>query len=52
MVVTLHVHDLVERVAQSGDADAKGKLVAFLENKTVAAILGAGTSALIAALGS
>jgi hypothetical protein len=50
MTVTMHIHELVEKVAVSGDIDAKGKLIGFLENKTVAAILGAGTSALIAAL--
>jgi hypothetical protein len=52
MAVTMHVHELVEKVAKSGDPEARNRLVAFLENKTVATIIGAGTAALISALGA
>lgn len=48
--VNITIHELVEKVAKSGDETAKSKLKEFLNNGTVASILGAGASALLAIL--
>jgi hypothetical protein len=49
--ITISLAQMVERVAASNDAEAKGKLRSLLENSTVSAIVGAGVTALIGALG-
>ena len=48
--VNISIHELVEKISKSGDESAKSKLKEFLNNGTVASILGAGVSALLAIL--
>ena len=43
----ISVQELIERVAASNDTEAKGMLAKFLNNSTVAAIIGAGAAALL-----
>src|SRR5690606_42137906 len=50
MSVNISIHELVEKISKSGDESAKSKLKEFLNNGTVASILGAGVSALLAIL--
>jgi hypothetical protein len=50
MSIHISVHELVKQVASSGDAEAKGILRKLLENNSVAALLGAGTTALLSLL--
>ncbi|ENY9450402.1 TPA: hypothetical protein O8U57_001481 [Enterobacter asburiae] len=47
MLVNISITELVEKVAKSGDPQAKSVLKQLLENSTVASIVGAGTSALL-----
>lgn len=47
MLVNISVTELVEKVAKSGDPQAKSVLKQLLENSTVASIVGAGASALL-----
>lgn len=49
-IVNITVQRLVEQIAKSGDAEAKSKLKEFLQNSTVASVIGAGASALLALL--
>ena len=50
-VVTISLVEVVKQVAATSDPQAKGLLRQFLENNTVASILGAGATGLIALLG-
>ncbi|HBD5328544.1 TPA: hypothetical protein RZA35_000662, partial [Escherichia coli] len=50
MLVNISITELVEKVAKSGDVQAKSVLKQLLENSTVASIVGAGASALIGLL--
>ncbi len=50
LTVNISIQELAEQVAKSGDSDAKSKLKEFLNNSTVANIIGAGASALLALL--
>lgn len=50
MLVNISITELVEKVAQSGDPQAKSVLKQLLENSTVASIVGAGASALLSLL--
>ena len=47
MLVNISITELVEKVAKSGDPQAKSVLKQLLENSTVASIVGAGASALL-----
>ncbi|ETI60675.1 hypothetical protein [Marinomonas profundimaris] len=49
--VTINMQELVEKVAASGDKEAKGMLMKLLENPTVNGVIGAGVSGLIGLLG-
>ncbi|ASO31040.1 hypothetical protein CG015_17835 [Vibrio anguillarum] len=49
-VTNINVQELVEKVAQSNDEEAKGILKSLLENSTVASVVGAGLSGLIGLL--
>lgn len=49
-IVNITIHQLVEKVSQSSDLEAKGLLRQLLENSTVASLVGAGASALLGAL--
>lgn len=44
------IKEIVKHVAESQDTDAKSKLKSLLENPTVSSLIGAGSSALLAAL--
>lgn len=48
--MNINVTELVERVIQSGDPEAKSLLKSLLNNATIASIIGAGTSALLGLL--
>jgi len=48
--VHVSVQELVENVAKSNDSEAKSKLKALLNNATVAGLIGAGATALLALL--
>jgi hypothetical protein len=48
--VNTTIQELVEYVAKSGDEDARSKLKEFLNNSTVANVIGAGVSGLLALL--
>lgn len=50
-VVTISLADVVKQVAATNDPQAKGLLRQFLENNTVASLLGASATGLIALLG-
>lgn len=50
--VTIHIQELVEKVAASGDKEAKGMLMKLLENPTISGVIGAGVSGLIGLLGN
>lgn len=50
MPITINITELVEKVANSGDPQAKSMLKQLLENSTVASIVGAGASALLGLL--
>lgn len=50
MLVHISITELVEKVAKSGDPQAKSMLKQLLENSTVASIVGAGASALLGLL--
>lgn len=50
MLVNISITELVEKVANSGDPQAKSMLKQLLENSTVASIVGAGASALLGLL--
>ncbi|HAX5092561.1 hypothetical protein [Escherichia coli] len=50
MLVNISITELVEKVAKSGDVQAKSALKQLLENSTVASIVGAGASALLGML--
>lgn len=50
MLVNISITELVEKVAKSGDPQAKSMLKQLLENSTVASIVGAGASALLGLL--
>lgn len=47
MLVNISITELVEKVAKSGDPQAKSMLKQLLENSTVASIVGAGATALL-----
>ncbi|MGO2510834.1 hypothetical protein [Marinomonas sp. ef1] len=49
--VTINIQELVEKVAASGDKEAKGVLMKLLENPTISGVIGAGVSGLIGILG-
>ncbi|HGS4883505.1 TPA: hypothetical protein ACMDSJ_004609 [Vibrio parahaemolyticus] len=49
-VTNINVQELVEKVAQSNDEEAKSILKSLLENSTVASVVGAGLSGLIGLL--
>lgn len=51
-VVTISLEEVVKQVAAANDPEAKNILRKFLENNTVAAIVGAGATALISAIGA
>ncbi|MEY0711018.1 hypothetical protein AB7282_08665 [Providencia huaxiensis] len=46
----ISIQELVEKIAKSDDTEAKNALVKFLENSTVASVIGAGVSGLISLL--
>lgn len=48
--VNINIQELAERIATSGDEDAKSKLKEFLNNSTVASVIGAGVSGLLGLL--
>lgn len=48
--VTINVQELVKKVVESDDEEAKSKLKSLLENSTVASVVGAGISGLISLL--
>ncbi len=48
--VNINIQELAERIAESGDEDAKSKLKEFLDNSTVASVIGAGVSGLLGLL--
>ncbi|MGP0744699.1 hypothetical protein ACAG08_22410, partial [Escherichia coli] len=50
LLVNISITELVEKVANSGDPQAKSMLKQLLENSTVASIVGAGASALLGLL--
>lgn len=50
MLVNISITELVEKVAKSGDVQAKSALKQLLENSTVASIVGAGASSLLGML--
>ncbi|MGP9437424.1 hypothetical protein ACT3RR_18535 [Ewingella sp. AOP8-B2-18] len=50
LLISISIAELVEKVSDSNDQQAKSKLRQLLENSTVASIVGAGTSALLALL--
>lgn len=49
-VTNINVQELVEKVAQSNDEEAKSILKSLLENNTVASVVGAGLAGLIGLL--
>lgn len=50
MLVNISITELIDKVAKSGDPQAKSILKQLLENSTVASIVGAGASALLGLL--
>ena len=48
--VIINMQQLVEKVAQSNDEEAKGLLKKLLDNSTVASVVGASVSSLISLL--
>ena len=48
--VNINIQELAERIAESGDEDAKSKLKEFLNNSTVASVIGAGVTGLLGLL--
>ncbi|HIF6002368.1 TPA: hypothetical protein ACX3F9_004496 [Vibrio parahaemolyticus] len=48
--ITININEVVERIAASDDEQAKSQLKSLLENNTVASVIGAGVSGLIALL--
>lgn len=48
--VNINIQELAEHIAKSGDEDAKSKLKEFLNNSTVASVIGAGVSGLLGLL--
>ena len=50
LTTNVTIQELAEKVAQSGDPEAKSKLKEFLQNSTVGSLIGAGASALISML--
>lgn len=51
-ITNITLSEVIQRVASSGDAEAKGLLSKLLQNNTVAAIIGAGATTLLGALGA
>ncbi|BCA39826.1 hypothetical protein GKAS_03720 [Kluyvera ascorbata ATCC 33433] len=49
-LMQISVHEFVEKIAKSGDQEAKSLLAKVLENSTVASVIGAGASALFSLL--
>jgi hypothetical protein len=49
--VTINMQELVEKVAASGDKEAKGILMKLLENPTISGVIGASVTGLIGMLG-
>lgn len=49
--ITINIQELVEKVAASGDKEAKGMLIKLLENPTISGVIGAGVTGLIGLLG-
>lgn len=49
-IMNMNVQELVEKVAQSNDPEAKSKLMSLLQNNTVASVLGASVSGLLGLL--
>ncbi|PSU38896.1 hypothetical protein [Photobacterium phosphoreum] len=47
---TINIQEIVEKVAESNDLEAKSHLKALLENNTVASVIGAGVSSLVSLL--
>lgn len=43
-ITNITLHEIVQKVAQQGDAEAKGLLRQLLENPTVSAVVGAGAT--------
>lgn len=50
LTTNVTIKELAQKIAESGDADAKSKLKEFLQNSTVGSLIGAGASALIGML--
>ncbi|MFJ1227761.1 hypothetical protein [Yersinia proxima] len=50
LLINISITELVEKIAASGDIDAKSTLKKLLENSTVAGIIGAGATALFGML--
>ncbi|MFJ5367522.1 hypothetical protein ACIPR9_20815 [Pectobacterium punjabense] len=50
LIVNVNITELAEKISQSGDPQAKSLLKDLLNNSTVASIVGAGASALLAML--
>lgn len=48
--VTINMQELAEKIAASGDKEAKGMLMKLLENPTVSGVIGVGVSRLIGML--
>lgn len=48
--ININIQELAERIAESGDKDAKSKLKEFLNNSTVASVIGAGVTGLLGLL--
>lgn len=49
--VSISIGELAQKVAESGDSEAKSALVKMLENPTIRAMLGAGVSVILGLLG-
>lgn len=50
LTTNVTIQELAEKIAKSGDSEAKSKLKEFLQNSTVGSLIGAGASALIGML--
>lgn len=48
--VNISLHEIVEKISKSGDTEAKSKLKEFLNNATVATLIGSGVQGLLSCL--
>lgn len=48
--INISLHEIVEQISKSGDAEAKSKLKEFLNNATVATLIGSGIQGLLSCL--